>query len=536
MAHSGHQYITNFFRLFNAERFFEAVSEASGGHKLYLFIAKSTPWADEGLYPDVDTSIENISFDLWRSMLGAVRIYPADVSHVITRVDWNSGTVYPEYDSTSNTSSEYNFFVQSDNKVYKCISNNKGAQSTVQPTQNYYDQLEGNITDRYLWKYMYDFQDGLDSQKFLTAEFMPVRTVNTGISGSATTSLGRQANVQLSAANGAIQHVKINAIGNNHVYLLANITNITSDDTVVNLFVNPDNISKAYTSTNANTATISLDSAFYVGASGFIPNGNSQIATITAYASDTSKFTFAKNSGIDTNKINIGDALHIAPQLVFNGDGTGAVAYANVSTVDGSIERINMIETGSLYTTANVTITANSVGSGANLTPMISPPGGHGKDAIKELGGTSVIVNAEFEPGTIISDTTTYRVIGLLLDPLNANGSVATGEIYRTTSVYGYSGLSGGPFQADETITSTAGGSAVIVEANSTVLEVTEVDGLFPVSNTITGSTSGAQATIANTTGSELNYFSGSFIYVENKQFTQRDPAQTDDFKLVVRF
>ena len=96
-----------------------------------------------------------------------------------------SGTVYDEYRhnyTSSNTASSGAstlwastfYVVTSDYNVYKVISNNNGANSTVMPTGTSTNIL--TTADGYKWKFMYSISAS-DVIKFVTSDFIPVKTI-----------------------------------------------------------------------------------------------------------------------------------------------------------------------------------------------------------------------------------------------------------------------------------------------------------------------------------------------------------------------
>jgi hypothetical protein len=98
--------------------------------------------------------------------LSVKKINLRDVSYVVPRINWASGTVYDQYDGNySTTSPAYsgatslktaNFYVlTSAFGVYKCIFNNNNAVSTVEPSGQ--DITTFTTADGYVWKYFTQF-------------------------------------------------------------------------------------------------------------------------------------------------------------------------------------------------------------------------------------------------------------------------------------------------------------------------------------------------------------------------------------------
>ena len=77
-----------------------------------------------------------------------------------------------------------------------------------------------------------------------------------------------------------------------------------------------------------------------------------------------------------------------ATRIYINGDGTGAVATANIA--NGAISKITLDVVVSGYTYANATIYGS--GSSATARPVITPKYGHGYNPAKELVASNVMV------------------------------------------------------------------------------------------------------------------------------------------------
>lgn len=143
-----------------------------GRLNLFYFLGKTSKWNDLDTIPvgtqntfalDIDTRMEMVSYK---------KLLPSDISYVIQRYDWVSGTVYTQYDSTLPMESE-DFYVMTDEyKVYKCLDNNLGVVSTVKPTGNLSTVFR--TADGYLWKYLYTVQP-YKRNKFLNSTKIPVQ-------------------------------------------------------------------------------------------------------------------------------------------------------------------------------------------------------------------------------------------------------------------------------------------------------------------------------------------------------------------------
>lgn len=118
-----------------------------------------------------------------RDMIYTKLIDSNDICLVVRRINWTSGFTFDQYDdytsdrpsfSGAASISEANFYVLTDDfNVYKCLYNNKGAQSIVKPFRT--TTVPEKYSDGYIWKFMYNVPISLRN-KFLTSSYMPVTT------------------------------------------------------------------------------------------------------------------------------------------------------------------------------------------------------------------------------------------------------------------------------------------------------------------------------------------------------------------------
>lgn len=508
--------VTNRFRFHNAEQFKEAFDE-SANTKLYLFIGRSQAWPNSDTAPTPTDTIRESIYEPWRNMIAAKRITATNVSYVVPRYNWTSGTVYSEYDDTDSSLYTRRFYVAVGGydtyNVYKCLYNNRGAASTVQPSGTSTSTI--STSDGYRWKFMYTVSAG-DSLKFVTTQYIPVKTL-TQDDGSV------QWDVQQAASNNSIDVIDVTANGTGYVFRANTISVVTNTTSFV-----------------LDSGASQADDA-YTGSSLFISAGlgSGQIANVISYNGTTRRATLSAGISITPNT---SSSYHIGPRITITGDGTGAKAYANVSS--GQLTRINMINVGRGYSKATVAIT-DAAGINATAVPRLSPPGGHGSDPVGELGGFNVMLNVRIQgnEGNNFPTNNDFRIIGLLKDPLTANDTLATDSTYDLTTRLTVSGITGGPLLRDEIITGTANGAIgrILTFANTNaagtagILKVIDVDGTFEAES-ITGNTSGATATVSAVENGDLRKFSGDVIYRENRSVTSLTIDSIEDIKIVVRY
>ena len=236
------------------------------------------------------------------------------------------------------------------------------------------------------------------------------------------------------------------------------------------------------------------------------------------------------------------------------------------------------VNLGSGFTFSDAALTSASAigGSGSAISVVISPKGGHGNNAITELGGHYVLLQSTLE-GADNDDFLTgndFRNINLVIDPTTyGTSTVGTATTYRTTYAMKFSG-SPGTFTPDETITQTNSDSLVatgkVIEYDATLqilyyqhekfsgygtLSSTGGLNLFSGTGTVTGGTSSATGTPDSSADSavslaggntitftngfanpELQPDSGNIIYRENRKPISRATDQTEDIKIIVEF
>ena len=472
--------VTNKFRLHNAEQFYESFSEASTSY--YLFVGRPQPWTATtpfggGSDTQPPTPLDNVDdeYMYFRDMQAAKRIATTDIQYAIPRHNWTTGTVYDYYrgdygaqwSSTATdivktvnaginlwASTTLFYVLSSTNNVYKCMSNNGGVASTVEPSGT--SNAEYQTGDGYWWKYMYTLTTAQITD-FLTADFMPVVT---------------DATVSTAAIDGEIRQYKVMRGG------------------------------AGYTP-GSYAAT--------VGGDGVLRGGTAATASITVGA---------------------------------GGDVTACVVNA----------------AGSKYTFGTVTMPAGagSPSQDAIITPLIGPPGGHGYNAVDELGGFYIMTNTTISgtegSGDFVVDQD-FRRVGIVLNPYNYNTSVvATASTLSALKAMTFDASPApGTFVADEIITGgTSGAKGKVVSWDSTTrilkyiqtqwtgVETTGVDKnkltAFAVAEVVTGSPSTATGTIGSLTNPEIQYSSGKMIYAEDRSPITRATDQTENIKLIVEF
>ena len=569
--------VTNKFRIHNAKQFVEAfdeVSYSSGGavtdssgllnSNMYLFIGKPTAWTDDSTPPSPTDAVANTHYENWRDMIAAKKITSSDVSHCIPRKNWTNNTSYFAYTHASATLSSQDYYVMTtDYNVYKCLSNtdttSTGAvatTSTVQPTGTGTSII--STADGYKWKFMYQIS-AADALKFVTPNYIPVDTVrraNGYLANTYDNSPGQnQYDVEVATAasgNGAIEVVHMT---NRGLQYLGETGTLSSGGTTTSCTIAGSGI--GLNTLSAADCIVNSDIYFTSG------DASGQGATITDYNQSTKVVTFTPAITAPSS----GSTYSIGPKVVISGDGQAANARATVNST-GAINAVTVVAGGNNYSNATITVISN--GSQANsynptaatLTPVIGPAGGHGADAVKELGGFYVLTYARLEYSESNNFTTNndFRKVGLLAQPKYANGDFATAAVVDQATTVVLTSWNGTTYKADELVSGATSGATgrvvdftgnntlrltdIIPAGNSTTAGYNGIYGYFTNTEVIAANTggnggSGASATANGSgavTGGDLTRFSGDILYVENRSPVTRAADQIEDVKLIIEF
>jgi hypothetical protein len=190
-----------------------------------------------------------------------------------------------------------------------------------------------------------------------------------------------------------------------------------------------------------------------------------------------------------------------------------------------------------------LTINDNSTQWLVQLNANNNPNPGHGADAVYELGGFNVMFDMQFQynEGGAFSVTNDFRAISIILNPtLFGTNTVATENAIRQSRTMVLTNVSG-TFVPDEIIESSTGAQGQVINQNGSSLYYLLSSSLntgtgFAATQTITGQTSRATATITSIAPPALNLASGTMLFVDNRKAISRAPDQAEDVKVVLVF
>ena len=586
-----------------AESIYNEIISNRGNY--YYYIGRVIPWSDES---QQETARDTGEYEyLVRSgIIGIKKIDVNNVSFVVERRDWTSGTVYDQYDSDYSTSylSSRNYssienaafyVLTTDFNVYKCLFNNNGAQSTSKPSGT--DPIPQSYADGYIWKYLYTIPLSLRN-KFLTSVYMPVQTqvtnkfysnglVDSIIIDNAGSGYSNNSNVTLtvngtfkggtgnSIANlipvfnsqGQFIDIRIKNRGNNYASAnisindpsasgtgyyntasIANLVPILYNTQVDRVVINDPGIN--YSANLVTTITFIGDGANakltpYINAAGqledvIIENRGSGYTYLdievvgpgtnaNAYVNfstgdlDTLQSTVelsAVNGSLEAFRVaNVGTG-YTSANITVTGDGTGFIGNVILDANTNTISYIDVIDPGKNYSHADVTITGN--GSNANVTAIISPFGGHGKNAIRELFADTLMfystIDDEKNHGIRVNND--FRQFGIIKDPVkfgsNDNFTSINGSTCYLVTLNSVTNL------ARDTKLVVLGATSkefeVIEISNNQVLLLDKDSYGLSTSVQLYESNTATTYSITSVDNSpDINKFSGDFLFVDNR-------------------
>lgn len=263
---------------------------------------------------------------------------------------------------------------------------------------------------------------------------------------------------------------------------------------------------------------------------------NSEQADVQANAIDGAIHAiFMTNLGSNYTSSNI--------SVTITGDGNDATADAQWDEVTNQVAYITVTNKGYGYTYANVEIISDT-GSGATARAIISPKGGHGKDPVKELGGSYLMITPKFqgsEDGQLVA-TNDYRQISIIDNPYYyGSNTIAGNTVVSQVLTLALNGVSV-DYQEDEYVyqgpsinDATFKGIVTQWDEPNNIIKLTNTVGT-PNNDLLIGYTSTATRYLNSVTYPDLEPYSGNLLYIDNITPIERSEDQTESFQIVLKF
>jgi hypothetical protein len=514
--------ITDQLRILNAKNFVSAATSSANSYYAFVGLPNATDYdANWDVTPPAPKDNFSEEDDYWDTMIALKKINASDVSQVVRRNTWTSGTTYDMYRhdiSRTNTSkpsgatslySANYYVVNGDYKVYICLNNGvspenpEGRPSLDEPT---FTDLEprsaGTSGDGYIWKYLYTIKPS-DIIKFDSLNFIPVpkdwetNTTDFAVRNNASTS----------------GQIKIATITNRGVGIG------TANATYFNVPIKGDG--------SGAQATITV-------------NADSKVETITI-SRGGSGYTFAsvdlESGGVPTGTTRPTFDVIIPPQGGHGYDIYRELGVYNVMLysriendlqdpdfiIGNQIARVGVVENPLLYNSSSI-LTANKVSAlsavkltGAGYSSVTFDADSFITQTVG-LGSTAVGRVVSYDQNTgVLKYWQDRTVVGFNSDGLRNTNPIYGFNLNQFTSSVG------------------SGGTTVVVGSSGTSLSIdTSFSGISTVINSRTYYF--GQYFENGIATPEVQKHSGNVIYVDNRPSITRSSNQKEDIKVILQF
>ena len=469
------------------------LNDSDASNKYYAAIGRSEQWNATDTPPTPQRSLaEEIDF---RNSMQSVKLI-GDVSRVIPRANWTSGSVYDAYDDAQVGYPTNTFYVLNNNQqVYMCLRQGKSATgvvqvSTVEPTGGT-NGTPFRGTDGYVWKFMYSISS-LDASKFQSANFIPVKLVE-GIDTNSPVSDQEQKGVQDAAIKGQVVGYEVVVAGQ---YTGTPTLTIEGDGTGANATAVMNNnqiVDVKVTDSSDNTFKLANMGQNYNYASVKISGGGSvsEIAQIRPILSPPMGLGHDPTDDLKSSS------------LMFNAKPSGEESLDFIIGQDfrqvGLLKNPKVDSSGNVFRQLMVQGRHYSGDSDSGGGTLFTASTGR---AVRGLQMASVSANFT-EDKTIVGGTSGAKAI---VDKDSGSGS-GTALFYHQNDSTGFAN-----FIAGEALTESDGTGGGNIEASS-------------------GYDSGTAAFIK----AEVNPFTGDLLYIDNRAAITRSAEQTEDIKIVIQ-
>lgn len=383
----------------------------------YYYIGKVLEWPDAS-NPDTPENTQEYENEVRNKIISVKKVSVADVSYIVTRYNWETGTVYDYFDENyTSTYTSYSgatrlkdaifYVLTSQFNVYKCLFNNNNSPSTIEPSGT--EPTPITTADGYVWKYLYTIPLSLRT-RFLSGVYMPVQKAvlnpyytngeidriiindgGSGYLGNSSVSLSVEgefyggsgnsiANLSpVISASGSIERVIIDDAGAN--YKWAKIVVNDPDGTGDSFYKGLSNVLITDPGAGYDDNAIANTTATFVGTEGY-PNSNAVVNLVFENESLVDVEILSPGNGY-TSFISGNTTLTISTsgESQPTSNATANLFFANTAVFepilfDGSIDSVLIKDPGINYSSNIQTlIVATGDGTGVTLLPYINQAG-----------------------------------------------------------------------------------------------------------------------------------------------------------------
>ena len=246
---------------------------------------------------------------------------------------------------------------------------------------------------------------------------------------------------------------------------------------------------------------------------------------------------------INAIKIISGGYGYGVANIVVEGDGTGCTASAVIDSASGAIKKVVIDNPGSGYTYATINVIGN--GHAAKLRAVISPYGGHGKNAPDELFATTLMfysnLSTDLNQGIAVNND--YRQVGIIKNPRKfADTSRLTLQI--GSACYLVQGTINTTYftrDVDVKVNRDVDGNTIVkryrvVNSTSSSVLLQSLDEDIPQINDTFTNDAGNTFSVFSVTPPTVDKYSGQLMFIDNKAGFTPSADETVTLRTVIKF
>ena len=367
----------------------------------YVYIGRPQPWPDDATPPPTNNSVQQTELNLYSDIVYGKLLFANTVSYMIPNNKWVANTVYDQYSASSVDLIDKTFYVvTSAYDVYKCLYNNSGAASTIQPALK---SAIGTFQtgDGYIWKYMFTV-DPTANTTFTSNTYIPVNP---------------SANVQGNAVPGTIDYIGISDPGVNYeVFEEGFLAGVVNNYTV------------------ELPSTSSSFDGYYVGSSIYLKAGDAspQLRNITGYSGASRNVVVnpSFSTSVNLNLANIAGSISVGDTMTQN---LVSVAYfygMGYFSIGDTVIQSDTAAAGviTLANSSSITISPNTAGNSFVVNYPVY-------DTVQSGTVQSGTVNITSGNNWVVANTGTSFVAEYSVNSYILVGSNANNNLRRVTGV-----------------------------------------------------------------------------------------------------
>lgn len=238
-----------------------------------------------------------------------------------------------------------------------------------------------------------------------------------------------------------------------------------------------------------------------------------------------------------------GSGYQTTPEIAISGDGEGATAIALL--IDGVVTKIQITNPGRGYTHAKIEFIGGDPLTPAQARAIMSPKGGHGSDPAMELFGRNVMLGATMSGSEDdqIPITNDFRIVTIIKEPMiqgdpEYTESFVIPTVFNALTRIEFAAEYAGEFNLDDLVTgrsSGATGRIVSFDSATNTVGLCNVDGNFEMDESLDTS-SGGTAVVGKITPPDFVRGSGSVIYYDYRLPISRAIDQEENIRVTLEF